>query len=104
MMMAPVSAVPPEVFALCTRTVKDPSATSLTLTMVPPLSEPERMDTTTTSPMATAEFVTTKSAVSSAARDAVCVVMVPQTHGFGDTVTPVVRLVSCVTAPPAPVA
>src|ERR1035437_3073755 len=105
--IAPVSAV--VVDWLLTEIVNVPLVTVTTFTIVVPATpaaedEPERCVRRITSPIATAEFVTTNSALASAAKEVVIVVIVPDRHGFGDMVTPVERSVPCVAVPPAPVA
>jgi hypothetical protein len=102
-LIAPVSAVPAATLLLVTRIVKVPVVTTETTTLVPPLFEPDCIESTTTSPIATALFVTMKSAEASAAKDVVSVVIVPDIHGLGTIATPVLRFVIWVTNPPAPV-
>ena len=64
-------------------------------------SEPDCCETTITSPIAIVEFVKVNSALAPAAKDVTSVCIVPESVF---EVTPVERFVSCVTAPPAPVA
>jgi hypothetical protein len=72
----------------------DPAATAVTIgTEVPEVCQ-EAAQITTTSPAATLELVTVNSASAQAASEVLSVVIVPE-RAF--TVTPVVRLVACVT-------
>ncbi len=100
-MIAPVSAVPAATLLFCTAIWNEPAATVVIATMVPPEFDPERIDATTVSPTATDVSVTVNFAVASAARLVVSVVIAPE---FPVQDTPVVLLVICVTAHPAPVA
>lgn len=100
--IAPVSAVVLESF--CTAIMNDPAATETTTMSVTPATpatfdEPDCCDTNTTSPIATVLLVTVNSALACAARDVVFVVIVPVRALI---VTPVLRLVACVTAEPTP--
>src|SRR3990172_4958033 len=62
MMMAPVSAVQPAALLFDVRIANEPAATVVTLTAVFPPSEPDRCETTITSPISTAELVTVNTA------------------------------------------
>lgn len=97
MMMDPVSAVPPAALWLATLTTNDPFATVTTDTAVFPPLLPDWMQTLITSPIIVVVLVTVKLAEASAASDVVSVVIWPQRKL---RVTPVDRLVVCVTAPP----
>ena len=97
MMIAPVSAVPEATLPFTTVRLNEPAATALTTTSVLRATAPERIETTTTSPITTSLFVTTNTAEASAASEVLMVVILPER---ALTVTPVARSVICVTSPP----
>lgn len=91
MMIAPVSAVPPEAFWLATVMTHEPAEIVTTVTVVFPPFEPPAIASNTISSAKIVLLVNVKLAAVSAAREAVLVVIWPESEF---KVTPVVRFVA----------